>query len=148
MSSSAAEGQVVVHDQTLWRNLSSATDDQVFGEAWLALACRMIGSNGPAALLLMPGGGRSPVLCGHAPGLPPDAGLLSAAHAAMQAGLGSLQPGPQGVTRLAYAVQLDGVPIAAVAFDIATGPGSPDARLAMRRVQWAAGRQQPDYPGA
>jgi multidrug efflux pump subunit AcrA (membrane-fusion protein) len=138
MSSSAAEGQVVVHDQTLWRDLSAASDDRVFGEAWLTLACRMIGGNGAAALLLMPGGGRPPVLCGNAPGSPPDPALLSAAHAAMQAGRGTLQPGPLGVTRLAYAVQLDGAPIAAAAFEIATGPNLADPRQAMRRVQWAA----------
>ena len=138
MSSSARDGQVVVPDQTLWLELSSATDDKTFGEAWLTLACRMIGATAQGVLLLMPGGGRTPVLCGSSPGKQPDAALLSAAHATMQAGRGTVQPAPHGVTRLAYPVQLDGTPIAAAAFDIATGPGSPDARQAMRQVQWAA----------
>ncbi len=138
MSSGAPEGQVVVHEQTLWRELSSATDDKAFGEAWVALACRMIAGAAEGALLLLPGGGRTPLLCGSSPGVPPDPGLLSAAHAAMQARRGSLQPGPHVVTLLAYSVQLDGAPIAAASFDIATGPHSPDARQAMRQVQWAA----------
>ena len=42
MSDAAAEPQVVVLEQTLWRDLSAADDYTAFGQAWLGLACRMV----------------------------------------------------------------------------------------------------------
>jgi multidrug efflux pump subunit AcrA (membrane-fusion protein) len=118
----AAEPQVVVHDQLLWRELTAATTDAAFGQAWLGLACRMIADAHTGALLLLPGGTADPVLCGWPASSPPDPGLLAAAHASMQAGRGTLQPGTQAVTRLAYPVLLDGTVVAAAAFDIAADP--------------------------
>ncbi len=97
----------------------------------------MVAGAGAGTLLLLPGSARNPVMCGWPAGSPPDPALLSAAHAAMRAGRATLQPGPQGVTRLAYPVQLDGAAVAAAAFDIAGGPNTSDARQAMRQVQWA-----------
>lgn len=136
MSATADEAPAAGQDQAIWRDLTAPEgDDAAFGQAWVGLAGRMIAGVANGALLLLPGGNRGPVICGCPAGAAPDPALLLAAHGAMKAGRGTLQPLPAGGTRLAYPVQLDGSAIAAAAFDIAPGA---DPRQAMRQLQWAA----------
>ncbi|MEJ0068145.1 MAG: hypothetical protein WDO24_04790 [Pseudomonadota bacterium] len=46
---SESRGAVALLDQALWRDLAGSEDERCFGEAWLALACRMIPAPLPAS---------------------------------------------------------------------------------------------------
>ncbi|MBL8701264.1 MAG: HlyD family efflux transporter periplasmic adaptor subunit [Alphaproteobacteria bacterium] len=131
-----------VLEHALWRDLTAATDDRSFAEAWLGLTCRMVaGTIGGVLVWLDAGPEGSPLVVFTPVGAPADAGLISAARAAIDGKRGLVQPAPSTApdapTRVAYPIQIDGVAIAAIALDISTAPGR-DPRHAMRQLQWAS----------
>jgi hypothetical protein len=128
-------------DQVLWRDLTGATDEQRFGEAWLALVCRMIPGAGAAILVLSHGEGGNFVPVARAPaGGVADPALLATAQLAVTERRGVLQPppaaAPQQPARLAYPILLDEELVGAVTIEVNSG-ALRDTRQPMRQLQWA-----------
>src|SRR5260221_10669820 len=100
-----AREPVALHDQALWRDLTGATDARQFGEAWLALVCRMIPGATAGVLLLEQAGALAPVAGAPADGAA-DPAQIAAAQLAATERRGVLQAPPTGSTaqptRLAY----------------------------------------------
>ena len=134
----AREG-VTLLEQALWRDLTGAEDERRFGEAWLALTCRVMTGANAGVLVLARGTGStlSPVARFPA-GSTGDTALLATAQLAVTERRGVLQPhaGPQQPLRLAYPILIEEQLVGAVAVEVAAAV-THDSRQAMRQLQWA-----------
>jgi len=134
----ADASSVAILDQALWRDLNNAKGEQRFGEAWLALLCRMISGATAAVLVLERGPGQLTPVAGFPPNETGNAELLATAQLAVTERRGALRApttlsSPQP-TRLAYPILLEDHLVGAVALELT---GLRDNRQCMRQLQWA-----------
>lgn len=131
---------VAILDPALWQDLNSAASEQQFGEAWLALLCRMISGATAAVLVLERGPGQLTPVAGFPPSETGNAELLATAQLAVTERRGAVRAPPAGASpqpmRFAYPILLEDHLVGAVALEF-TLTGLRDTRQCMRQLQWA-----------